>query len=271
MIDNQAPLVIEPQDLEKHLSSGSFLLVDLCQPETYARAHIPGAVHLDYAQIVTARPPVMGLLPNREQLSATFSGIGLTPDRHVVAYDDEGGGKACRLLWTLAAIGHPRYSLLDGGIQAWAAEHLPTTTEIPPPGKSRYSAGPATDAVVTMDYIVGHLGQPDIRLLDCRTPGEYSGQKRLAARAGHIPGAVNFDWVEAMDQRNHLRLKPAAELRRMLDALGVTPDKRVITYCQTHHRSAHTFIVLKSLGFTQVAGYPGSWSEWGNSADTPVE
>jgi thiosulfate/3-mercaptopyruvate sulfurtransferase len=85
------------------------------------------------------------------------------------------------------------------------------------------------------------------------------------------PGAVNFDWVNAIDQTRNLRLKPAEVLKQTFSNLGATPDKEVIVYCQTHHRSAHTFIVLKSLGYPHVRGYPGSWSEWGNSPETPIE
>jgi len=271
MSETSVPLIIEPADLEKRLASDTIFVIDLCKPEIYVRAHIPGAVHLDYAQIVATRPPVMGLIPEAAQLSALFSGIGLNSGHHVVAYDDEGGGRAARLLWTLEVIGHQRYSLLNGGIQAWSAEHRPLTQEIRPRAKSDYPVRGAATAFVTKDYIKEHLGTAGIVLLDTRTPEEYRGEKRLAARAGHIPGAINFDWVNAIDQKNSLRLKPAAELRRMLGALGVTEDKEIIAYCQTHHRSAHTFIVLKSLGFTRIAGYPGSWSEWGNSPDTPIE
>jgi thiosulfate/3-mercaptopyruvate sulfurtransferase len=120
-------------------------------------------------------------------------------------------------------------------------------------------------------YIRAHLEDPAVILVDTRSPLEYTGQKRLAERGGHIPGAVNFDWVNAMDMQNNLRLKPADALRQQLTGLGITPDKEVIVYCQTHHRSAHTYVVLKSLGYSRIKGYPGSWSEWGNLRDTPVE
>ena len=82
---------------------------------------------------------------------------------------------------------------------------------------------------------------------------------------------MNLDWTETMDRQRNLRLKPAAELLARLEALGVTPDKQVVTYCQTHHRSSHSYVMLKALGFSRVKGYPGSWSEWGNLADTPIE
>src|SRR4030065_684334 len=201
------PWIVEPEELERQLGQEAFLLVDLCKPEIHAQSHIPGALHLDYAQIVAVNKPVMGLLPGESQLNEVFSSIGLTPEHHVVAYDDEGGGRAARLLWTLEA----------------------------------------------------------------RPADEYLGSKRFAERGGHIPGAVNLDWMQTMDRDRGLRFKPAQALRVMLTSLGVTPDKEVVCYCQSHHRSAHSCMMLKSLGYPRVRGYPGSWSDWGNSPDTPVE
>jgi thiosulfate/3-mercaptopyruvate sulfurtransferase len=271
MIEPLLPLVVEPADLETHLGAQNLLVVDLCRPEIYAQSHVPGAVHLDYAQIVAARPPAMGVLPGEAQLSEVFSSIGLTPDTHVVAYDDEGGGRASRLLWTLDALGHPHYSLLNGGLQAWLNERHPIDTRPVERARRQYSAKIRDTVVADKNYIVNRLGNQDTVIVDTRTPAEYRGEARRAERAGHIPGAVNFDWVNAIDQARHLRLKPAEELKRTLSGLGVTPDKEVIAYCQTHHRSAHTYIVLKSLDYPRVRGYPGSWSEWGNSPETPIE
>jgi thiosulfate/3-mercaptopyruvate sulfurtransferase len=139
------------------------------------------------------------------------------------------------------------------------------------PKPSDYKVSISEDAIARKDYILAHLKDPEVLVLDVRSPAEYAGQDVRSARGGHIPGAVNMDWTQAMDRDRSLRFKPEAELRAMLDKLGVTPDKEVITHCQTHHRSAHTYVVLKSLGFTRIKGYDGSWSEWGNDPSLPVE
>lgn len=268
----QLPRLLEPADLKPHLGSENFLIVDLGRAETYAQAHVPGAVHLDYARLVAARPPVLGLLPEPSSLSAVLGAIGLTPESHVIAYDDEGGGAAARLLWTLDAIGHTRHSLLNGGLHAWLNERLPASQEPTVANPLAFEARVQNPAVIAdKDYILNRLRDPGVILLDARTPAEYRGEKRRAERAGHIPGAVNFEWINALDRAHNLRLKPEAELRAALEALGVTPDREIIAYCQTHHRSAHTYQVLKILGYPRVRGYPGSWSEWGNRDDTPVE
>ncbi|MDA1108093.1 MAG: sulfurtransferase [Proteobacteria bacterium] len=265
------PLVVESAQLAEQLGAQRLLVVDLCKPEIYASQHIPGAVHLEYTQLVTAQPPVMGLLPDDARLGEVFSALGLTPDMHVVAYDDEGGAKACRLLWTLDVIGHAHSSLLNGGLRAWLAGRHPVSNTPARPGASRYQVTRSGHALADKEYILAHLQDAQVKLLDARTPGEYRGTDKRAQRGGHIPGAVNMDWTETLDMQNSGRLIAADALRARLDALGVTPDKEVVVYCQTHHRSSHTYIVLKSLGYPRLKGYPGAWSEWGNSFDTPVE
>lgn len=265
------PLVAEPAELGKNLGKEHLLLVDLCRPETYAQSHIPGAIHIDYSKIVAARPPAMGALPDPAMLSETFSFIGLTPDSHVVAYDDEGGGRASRLLWTLDVVGHHRYSLLNGGLHAWLNDRHRVSNEPVSTSHSDYTVKFDNRVVAEKGYILNHLRDAGVIIVDTRTPAEYRGETKRAERTGHIPGAVNFDWINAIDQTRSVRLKPAEILMRAFTDLKVTPDKEVITYCQTHHRSAHTYIVLKSLGYPRVRGYPGSWSEWGNIPDMPIE
>ena len=266
------PLIIEPEQLKSALEQQDLLLVDLSQPATYVQYHLPESVFLDYSWIVRIEQPRMGLLPQKEQLSHVLGALGMTPDTHVVTYDDEGGGRACRFLWTLDAIGHRNHSLLNGGLQAWVNAGFKVSSKIryPTPGED-YPVSFNDEPVATRQYILDHLSDDNVVLLDCRSAKEYNGEKVMAARGGHIPGAKNIDWVEAMDKQRDLRLKPETELRRMLESQGISPDKTVVTYCHSHHRSAHTYIMLKSLGYEHVKGYPGSWSDWGNEPNTPVE
>ncbi len=265
------PLILEPDELERHLGEEGLLVVDLCKPEIYAQYHVPGAVHLDYGRLVALRGMARGLLPDDDQLEEVLSSIGLTPATHVVAYDDEGGGKAGRLLWTLDAVGHSRFSLLNGGLQAWYNEGHPGSREVAQLRRSHYQVPAEKRAIADADYILARLGNPRTAILDARSPNEYQGLTQMALRNGHIPGAANLDWTFAMDPEHNLRLRPEAELRRNLAAQGITPDKEVIVHCQTHHRSAYTYVVLKALGYPDVKGYAGSWSDWGNRNDTPVE
>ncbi len=266
------PHLLAPAELAERLGDPELRLVDITPGEHYAEGHIPGALHLDYGAIVAQRPPVMGLLPEPGHLERIFSELGIGPGTPVVAYDHEGGGRAARLLWTLEAAGHQGpLALLDGGIHAWRAEGRPTGTA---PGRSEprrfsYQANPAV--IAERDDILAHLDDPRVILVDTRSPAEYAGIDVRAARGGHIPGAVNLDWVECIDRNRDLRLKPELTLRQLLQTRGVTVDKTVITYCQTHHRSALVYWVLKILGYPHVKGYPGSWSDWGNALDTPIE
>lgn len=265
------PLILEPEALQSALGRQGILVVDLSATTMYPRYHVPGAVHLEYQHLVRPHPPAMGLLPSAQHIGQVLGSLGVGHDTHVVAYDDEGGGRAARLLWTLEAVGHRCMSLLDGGLTAWANEGFPLEQGIVSAQHCEYSAEIVDNVVADMGYVLGHLNDSSVALVDARSAEEYQGVKRFAARGGHIPGAIHWEWTQAMDRSRNLRLRPASELLAFLDSHGVTTDQEVITYCQTHHRSAFTWLVLRSLGFPRVRGYHGSWSEWGNSPNTPIE
>ncbi len=272
MNETSLALLIEPATLEANLRMPELLILDLRTPEKYRLGHVPGALSANYTDFVASQPPAMGILPGESQLSAVLAGLGLSDAAHVIAYDDEGGGRASRVLWTLDVLGHVRLSLLNGGMVAWEEEDYPTESMSRSPIPSSYVArfrNPGAHA--SREWVLGRLGRDDTVLLDTRSPAEYAGSDIRASRGGHIPGAVNRNWTDNIDRNNNLRLLPDDALRSAYAGLGVTPEKEVVAYCQTHHRSAHSYVVLKHLGYPRVSGYAGAWSEWGNDATLPME
>ena len=266
------PLIIEPNDLDQLLDNADVVIVDLCKAKQYAQAHIPGAHFINYADIVRIEKPVMGLLPDAESFSKLVSSLGIDANTHVIAYDDEGGGCASRFIWTLNVFGHDNTSLLNGGLHSWANEGHRLSNEDPDNAEpSNYSLSNTGQYTVDSDYIQQHLDDKNVVLLDTRSPAEFNGEKKFADKAGHIPGAILFEWTDAMDRNNNLRLLPDGVIEQRLEQLGITKDKEVICYCQSHHRSAFSYLILRHLGYENVKGYPGSWSDWGNQADTPAE
>ncbi len=271
MAERLFPLLVDPEELQSRLDEPGLLLVDVNDPGDYARRHIPGAVNVASGSLVRQAPPAMGLLPDEATLSAVFSAIGMRSDRHVVAYDSAGNARASRLLWTLDALGHFDYSLLDGGLGAWLAAGYPTEEGVNRPEPGEYHARIANAAVVAdKRAVLDSLDKDNTVILDARSPAEFRGEDVRSARGGHVPGAVNFEWTRALDTADNGRLQPPETIRTMLKEAGVTPDKAVITHCQSHQRSALTFFVLRYLGYPRASGYAGSWSEWGNDPDTPV-
>jgi thiosulfate/3-mercaptopyruvate sulfurtransferase len=268
---NTNTLLIEPDELEHHLSDPDVVIVDLCKPTQYQQAHLPGARFVSYGDIVRVERPVAGLLPGAAEFSVLVSSLGITADKTVVAYDDEGGGCAARFIWTLYVYGHEKAVLLNGGLHSWANEGHTLSTEIPAPVNSKYTLSNTGHYTAECDYILGKLNDDHTALLDARTLAEFTGEKKFAERGGHIPGAKRYEWTNAMDRNHNYRLLPADSIQPSLDALGITKDKEVIVYCQTHHRSAYSWLMLRALGYEEVKGYPGSWSDWGNRVDTPVE
>lgn len=265
------PLIVEPEVLEKNLGNSNLLIIDLSKLDTYKQYHVPGAVHLEYSKIISSQKPIMGMLPDDSHINQVLCDIGLDENIHIVAYDDEGGGKACRLLWTLDVMGHSHFSLLNGGLHAWANEKHPIDDHPAQVTPTQYQLKRTAQGIVDKEYILNHLEESNTRLLDTRTPEEFSGIKKYAEHGGHIPHAINMDWILAIDQNQNLRLKPDQELKQMLEERNIMPDNEVIVYCQTHHRSSHTYVVLKHLGYKNLKGYPGAWSEWGNDPNVPIE
>ncbi len=269
---SQTRYLIEPDELETLRSHENIVIVDLCKAKQYAQAHIPNAHFVNYGDIVKIDKPVMGLLPDDDYFSALLSSLGVNKKSLIVAYDDEGGGCAARFVWTLHVFGHETAVVLNGGLHSWANEGHPLDSNTPDKVEnSAYSLSKTHHHTATRAFIQTHLDDEKVVILDTRSVAEYNGEKNYANKAGHIPGAVLYEWTDMMNLSNNLRRLPAEEIQQRLDDLGITKDKEVVCYCQSHHRSAYSWLVLKSLGYQNVLGYPGSWSEWGNHADTPVE
>ena len=187
-------------------------------------------------------------------------------------YDDEGGGSASRFVWTLHVFGHETSVILNGGLHSWANEGHELTNNAPEkPAPSEYNITKKHHHTASRAFIQTHLDDDNVVFLDARSIAEFTGTKKLAEKAGHIPGAINYEWTDSMDKNNNLRRLPDETIQQRLDDLGITKDKEVVCYCQSHHRSAYSWLVLKSLGYDSVLGYPGSWSEWGNHPDSPAE
>ena len=265
------PLLIEAEALEPLLKHPQLLIVDLSKQQLYYRCHVPGAIYLSYAELMGGGSPAPGLLPTEERLTALFSSIGLSPDTHVVAYDDEGGGWAGRLLWTLEVIGHKHYSYLNGGIHAWVKRRMEIQSEEMRPKPSEYQVTLDLTASVDKQYLMDNFDRDDLIVWDARSLQEHTGEKVLTPRAGHIPGAAHYEWTTAMDQMDALRIRDLDVVREELAQCGITADKEVITHCQTHHRSGFTYLLGRILGFENIKAYPGSWSEWGHDPNTPIE
>ncbi|MFV1872694.1 MAG: sulfurtransferase [Oleiphilus sp.] len=266
-------LLIEPDTLQNALdltTDDDIIIVDLGSQERFLQAHIPNA------QLVTpsetqAGPPIPGFAPSDAQLTELMQRIGLQANSHVVVYDDEGGGWAGRFIWLLDEIGHTKYSYLNGGIHAWIAAGL-TVEQMAKPNKlSNIIVQNMHSHSVSVEQVIASLDNNSLQVWDARSPKEYTGEKVNAAKGGHIPGALNYEWTNAMDQTRNLRLKPFDQLLQEITAAGISPEKDTITHCQSHHRSGLTYLIAKLLDFKSIKAYPGSWAEWGNHEATPTE
>jgi thiosulfate/3-mercaptopyruvate sulfurtransferase len=266
------PLLLEPEEFQQQrVQLQDLLLVDVSSPDNYRAGHIPGALHVPPAALLRGTPPAPGKIPEPAQLQQLLSWLGLTPQTHVVAYDDEGGGWAGRLLWTLEAVGHANYSYLNGGIHAWRAAGFEVESNGNEPVSSDYQVHINQQPIAEVEDILPRLAEDGFEIWDARSAEEYHGLRSGSARAGHIPGAINIDWLELIDRQRDTRLVDLAQLQLRLNELGLSADKDIVTHCQSHHRSGLSWLVMKILGYPSVKGFHGSWGEWGNREDTPVE
>ncbi len=264
-------MIVSARELAALSETGNVRIVDLRPDKECADGTIPGAIRLDYARLVRKLGKAEGMLPTHADLEILVNELGILPDHRVVAYDSSSGIRATRLLWTLSVIGHSDCALLDGGFGAWKSAGLAVTDSAATVEPVSHPLEINPSEIANLDYVLESLGQADRCMVDVRSAGEYAGSDVRAERGGHIPGAVHYEWLNVLDRDRGSALRDAASIRRELTDLGVTPEKEIIRYCQSNRRSAHTFVVLKWLGYPRVRAYEGSWSDWGNTKSVPVE
>ena len=238
----------------------------------YLRGHLPGAVHCDWSKDLSAPPPASGhprwMLQGPEEFAKTMGRLGIGNDTMVVGYDAEGGHHAARLWLALRRYGHDKMAVMEGGIQKWIAEGRPLETgemNVPP---ARFVPRPRDGVIASKDDVLGAVRTGDPWLLDVRRDSEFTGEEKRAARGGHIPGAVNILWKDAL--REDWTLKDADELEDMYANAGFGAETSAVTYCQAGVRAAFTHLVLTALGHDDVRTYDGSWEEWGNDPSLPI-
>ena len=245
------------------------LVLDLRPTEDYVAGHIPSAVHLDLfgiSLVDTDPAPLRAFLWILEHLLAAR---GVSASRAIVVYDEKSGMRAARAFWALEYFGHEHTRVLDGGFGAWQTAGQPLSTEPVAPKSTSWTGTPVPERLASYRDVLERLHAPDAVVLDTRSDGEYLGTTVRAARGGCNPGAVHVDWETTLREDGTFRC--ADELRAMYEAAGITPDKEVFTYCQGGYRAAHSYLALRLLGYPRVRNYIGSWKEWGDRTDLPIE
>lgn len=262
----------------QHLNDPNVRFVEVnVDVAAYENGHIPGAVGWHWKNDLETQ--IRRNVASRDEIQNLLSRSGISPDTTVVLYGDSSNWFAAYAFWLLKYHGHRDVRLLNGGRQKWQAEGRPASTEHPGYPRVSYGAnGPDSSIRALRDFILPRVGQPGLALVDVRSPKEYKGEllapehlpQEGAQRGGHIPGAKNIVWSEAV--REDGTFKSADELRALYAGQDVTPDKEIVAYCRIGERAAHTWFVLKYLlGYPKVRNYDGSWTEWGSLIDAPVE
>lgn len=266
-------LLTNTEWLQNNLSNEDIRIVDCGYWEAYKRAHIPGAVGIPGDHYFKDPDTNRTFISNREQFSREMSELGISNNTLVVAYDDFGSLWASRLWWVLKYYGHHTVKVLNGGWQKWLNEDREITDLKPQIKKTTFDTSINQSILATAEQIMDiDPNHPEKILFDVRSTAEYKGENdRGNKRAGHIPGAKHLEWLNFVDKDKRMIFKTASEMTELLDQLGITQDKEIITYCQGGIRAAHVFFVLELLGYEKLCVYDASFREWGNRQDTPIK
>jgi thiosulfate/3-mercaptopyruvate sulfurtransferase len=264
-------LLAETVWLAEHLGDPRIRIVDARSEKDYMERHITGAVHMDGFGNSIPRSE-NGDMGSAEEFARIAGGLGIANDSTVVVYDTP-SQRMGMVAWTFLYYGHEDVRILDGGVAKWLAEGRPLDADLPELAPVAYVASPVEAVYCSLDQAKAGVGREDFVFWDTRSDDEYTGIEagfRAPPRPGRIPGAAHLEWTELLDPGSRT-LKPAGELRQLLEAQGITPDKQVASYCNGGARGALGGFVLRVLGYDRGQTYAGSFAQWSSQADTDVE
>ncbi len=265
-------VLVDTEWIEAHADDPSVRLLEVGgNANAFGEGHLPGASFLSMGSLSNPDDPIRGQIATEAQVSAALSGVALERDQTVVLYDRRNNLSAARAYWVLKYYRHADVRIYNGGTPKWTEDGGAMSTVMVEYGPSDYQAGPADPEIrTTWQYVVDHTDDPSTLFCDTRGPEEYLGRDVRAERGGHIPGAINVEWTAAVNSDG--TFKSSEDLAALYRGAGFTPDKEIITYCQSGVRGAHTWFVLKELlGYPSVRNYDGSWGEYGNNPESPIE
>jgi len=255
-------LVVSTQWLAARLQDPAVVVLHIAHDSSFRAGHIPGARELPYMAITARRGTVSSELPEPEQLRGVLERLGISDGSTVVVYGHE-GPMVTRVLFSLEYLGHPRYAMLDGGLERWTAERRPIERGAAPQvATGRMTGRLRPELVVTADWIVAHQGRPGVAFIDTRTDGEYlgSGNRSGMPSAGHLADARQLEWEELFQDGSSTLLRPREELARLF-ADRTRPGDIVVTYCWVGYRASATWFAARLLGY-DARLYDGSYQDW---------
>ncbi|MEM2759523.1 MAG: sulfurtransferase [Nitrososphaerales archaeon] len=260
-------MLISASELRNKLGSNVLLVIDARSWKEYSAGHIPSAVNLDLFAFHWADTSLNGIEAFNKQMVKLLSNVGVSHDKFVVFYEDISGMLASRGVWLLEYFSHDKVAILDGGMGKWvrAGYELQTESIAYKPGK--FDPKINTNVLATYEYVLNNLNNKEVRIIDARSVEEYTGQAVRAVKAGHIPGAINIDWMENIASDGSFKAND--DLKKLYE--NVAMDNEIILYCQGGYRAANNYLALRKLGYRRLRVYLGSWYEWGNKLESPVE